>query len=62
MRRKTTENSTCPFCGKCVDVVNYVNANAEYTVTRRKTKQWFHRTCYMHSCYVRREGNALNSR
>lgn len=41
MAKKMTYNYKCPYCDKeCYAIKD------EYTVTRRKTKQYFHKTCY----------------
>lgn len=41
MAKKISYNLTCPYCDeRC-------NRNTdEFTVTKRKTKQYFHRACY----------------
>lgn len=41
MSKKITYNMICPYCDKrCTTGVD------EHTVTKRKTKQYFHRNCY----------------
>ncbi len=40
MRRKMEYNTTCPYCNK------RATCNDEFTVTRRKTTQYFHKACY----------------
>lgn len=46
-------NMTCPFCNETVQYwPNYSRdtsrdyGNVEYSVTKRGTKQFFHRSCY----------------
>ena len=41
MSKKMITNLKCPYCDK-----EYNNIKDEFTVTRRKTKQYFHRVCY----------------
>ena len=40
MINKMINNLNCPYCDK------ECTKKDEYTVTRRKTKQYFHRACY----------------
>lgn len=41
MSVKMTYNTKCPYCDKECN-----NIKDEFTVTRGKTKQYFHRVCY----------------
>lgn len=41
MAKKIVYNMECPYCNeRCTAGVD------EYTVTKRRTKQYFHRACY----------------
>ena len=46
-------NKNCPFCGKdvqywpnCCETTNPGYGNVEWVITKRRTKQFFHRTCF----------------
>ena len=52
MSRKIEERYECPFCGVLVTPVlpHIANAKgAEYSLTKRRTRIWFHRSCYLQS-------------
>lgn len=59
MSRKIEENTRCPFCGREVICPNRVGSfsDSQYTVTKRRTKQWFHAGCYITDCKVRKRVN-----
>jgi len=40
-RAKLIYNWKCPFCDETC------SSSDEYTITKRKTKNYFHRACYM---------------
>lgn len=48
MSKKVEEQRMCPYCGQYVrqKVLNR-NIDSVYSLTRRKTKIWFHRSCYL---------------
>lgn len=41
MTRKMMYNFKCPYCDKSCDT-----KKDEYSITKRKTKQYFHKACY----------------
>ena len=41
MRKRMSYNMKCPYCDKQCEA-----KTDEFTVTRRKTMQYFHRACY----------------
>lgn len=52
MRGRMIVNTTCPFCNKST------TQRDEYTVTKRRTKNYFHKECYLESCRRRGGENA----
>ena len=51
MSKKVEEQRMCPYCGLYVSqarqtILNH-NVDSAYSLTRRKTKIWFHRSCYL---------------
>ena len=48
MRRKIEEHIKCPYCGQYAgQKILGRNLDSVYSLTRRKTKIWFHRSCYL---------------
>lgn len=50
MSGKIEERYKCPFCGISVAPVLPRIANdegVEYSLTKRRTRIWFHRSCYL---------------
>lgn len=43
--RRLMKNTDCPFCGERVGIYN-TDPDTEYTVTKRRTQQYFHRSCF----------------
>lgn len=45
MAKKISYNLTCPYCEK-----DCIAGKDEFTLTRRKTMQYFHKACYEANC------------
>lgn len=58
MSRKIEEHRLCPYCGQYAGqkILNR-NLDSAYSLTRRKTKIWFHRSCYLQDVRGQRNEN-----
>lgn len=58
MSRRIEEQCNCPYCGKyVVQSTRNPKSDSAYSLTRRKIKIWFHRSCYLEDLEVRGHRN-----
>ena len=47
MSKRIKEQYNCPFCGDLVKPCHSKNNGIEYSLTKQRTRIWFHRFCYL---------------